>query len=261
MCGSRATATDLVLSLATFDTTDGGRLTYRLRAGPGSGPLLVLSHPRSTHAEVFEPFEAVWRGPTLAWNRRGFGGSSGEVTRSQEQDLADLLDHVGAERVMLLGLAAGGVPSVAFAGRWPERTAGLILVNSFLGQPAKFWFDRTGETPPTGDMAARELSPTFRAAPAAANWRRIAADVGQTDTGPIQPAKADLARIATLETLAIATGEEDLLFTPAMLAEAARLLPNAVCEVLPGVAHAAPYEDPAGFAAYLARTIAAFNPA
>lgn len=47
---------------------------------------------------------------------------------AQAEALADLLDHLGLGRVAVAGGSAGAIPAMAFALRFPERTAALIPI-------------------------------------------------------------------------------------------------------------------------------------
>lgn len=233
-------------------TADGAKLSFQHRPGPGA--LLVLSHPHSGDCSTFLPLLEHWQGAALIWDRRGYGGSTKGQDHSarQEDDLRLILDHVNADRVNLLGLAAGGGVSAAFAAKWPKRVGALILVSSFMGEPAQFWFDITGDQPPQGDAAARELSDAFQGDPRAIDWKKTAARNEASGAGePPQPCDVDLNALSTLSRLYLATGQHDLLFTPAMLKHAANRFPHAITSVFPDVAHAAPFENPQGFARWL----------
>lgn len=245
----------MTLSMQRVETPQGASLAYRRREGPG--PLVVFSHPHSVDQGLFDDLLRHWHGNALCWDRQGYGASTkGRSSARQEQDLAAILNHIGAQKMVLFGLAAGGAVSLAFAQKWPDRVAGLVLVSSFLGQPASFWQEKTGEAPPHGDAAERELSAGFRASPAAAQWRRRQAHLEETGAGePPQAVNITLDAPPGIP-LFLATGAEDRLFTPAMLKVAAHTMPAASCEVLPGVAHAAPAEDPGATADYLTRCLA-----
>lgn len=245
----------MISSMQRVETPQSASLAYRRRKGPG--PLVVFSHPHSADQRLFDDLLSHWHGNALSWDRQGYGASTkGRCSARQEQDLTTILDHVEAQKVVLFGLAAGGAVSLAFAQQWPDRVAGLVLVSSFLGQPASFWQEKTGETLPRGDAAERELSARFRASPAAALWHRRQAHLEGSGAGE-PPQAVNVSLDAPPGTpLFLATGAEDLLFTPAMLNVAARLLPDASCELLPSVAHAAPAEDPHATADYLTRCLA-----
>jgi len=62
--------------------------------------------------------------------------SSGKTPAEQADLFAALLDEIGVDRVVVMGLSAGGPPALQFAIRHPERTAGLILMApAILAQP------------------------------------------------------------------------------------------------------------------------------
>ncbi|WP_370205876.1 alpha/beta fold hydrolase [Pararhodobacter marinus] len=241
-------------------TPDGATVQWR---DHGTGAPLVALHPHTATGAFFEPLAQVLPGVHLiAPDRRGYGGSTrgeGYAEVTQAEDLLHLLDHLDLPRVNLLGVAAGGGPAAAFSLRWPDRVQHLVLACSFLGQSARFWQGLTGETPPEGDATERELSQAVRHTPRADAWRaQVARNQAQNAGEPPQPCSVDLSALASIPNLHLWTGIEDRLFTPAMLTEAARLLPNARTRVLPDVAHAAPWEDPQGFAEALT---AVLNPA
>lgn len=66
---------------------------------------------------------------------RGFGDDKRELPKAMTmeahaQDLKELLDECGVERVVLCGLSMGGYIAMAFLERWPDRVAGLVLANT-----------------------------------------------------------------------------------------------------------------------------------
>jgi pimeloyl-ACP methyl ester carboxylesterase/DNA-binding CsgD family transcriptional regulator len=66
----------------------------------------------------------------ILYDKRGQGASDappGDPTLEQDmEDLSAVLDAVGAERTTLIGYSEGGPVSALFAATFPERTAGLI---------------------------------------------------------------------------------------------------------------------------------------
>ncbi|NTF97930.1 alpha/beta fold hydrolase [Rhizobium rhizogenes] len=224
---------------------------------PTAGTALVLAHAHTGTASGFTPLLRILHRPALVWNRRGYGGSTrgtGYSHITQEEDLLLLLDHLRLMTVDLVGLAAGGACMAAFAARWPQRVHRLVLISSFLGQTAEFWQTATGHAAVVGAPADKELSPAFRASPDAVGWI-AAAEVNRLARAgePQQPCSVSLCDLQPVRDLHIWTGAEDRLFTPAMLRHSARLLPHAATAVMPAVAHAAPVENPALVARWLAR--------
>ncbi|SPF78162.1 alpha/beta fold hydrolase [Pseudoprimorskyibacter insulae] len=248
-------AMGLALSLTWFDTEDGARLAYRLR--PGAGPVVAFAHPHTGDMGSFDALLDLWDGPALVWDRRSYGASGrGAGGPAQADDLCALLDHLRLDRLHLIGIAAGGAVAAALVIHHPDRVAGLGLACSFIGQPHDFWCAATGEARPEGDAAARELSPAFRETDQGKRWAEKAAHLRLSGAGePPQPCPVDLAQLAACTSVHLATGQNDLLFTPVMLAHAAHLLPMASAQVLPNVAHAPHVEDPAGFARWVQNVV------
>lgn len=115
---------------------NGTRLSY---ADDGHGrPLVFIPGLGASHGMFdpqLEPFRATHRliRPDLRGN-----GDSGRLTRPVEtildrqcDDVADLLDHLGIEEVVMIGVSYGGVVAMHFALRHPTRLAGLMIVDTF----------------------------------------------------------------------------------------------------------------------------------
>jgi proline iminopeptidase len=116
-------------------TADGRRLAYRRS---GSGPILVC-HPGGPGfssrylgdlAGLDEELELVLLDP------RGTGGSDpaldprGYAIEDYASDLEELREHLGLERMRLLGHSHGGVAAIAYAARHPESVERLILAST-----------------------------------------------------------------------------------------------------------------------------------
>jgi pimeloyl-ACP methyl ester carboxylesterase len=116
-----------------------------LEAGPRGGTPVVLLHG-------FPELAYSWRGqlPVLAdagrWviapDQRGYGGSDrpelveAYAIEALTADMIGLLDAVGAERAIWVGHDWGGLVAWELARRFPERTAGVVGLNTpFLPRP------------------------------------------------------------------------------------------------------------------------------
>ena len=102
-------------------------------------------------AEFWHSIEAQWDEPALAaflrrlssfgrliaFDQRGTGISDPVPPNeflSLEQwldDISAVMDEVGWKQAVLLGMGGGGTLSTLFAATYPERTSGLVLVNSY----------------------------------------------------------------------------------------------------------------------------------
>ena len=96
----------------------------------GAGPPIVFIHGWTLDLEVWNPQAAALKGlfRVIRYDRRGFGLSDGAPGFAADgEDLARLLDHLQPGPATLVGLSQGARVALAFALRFPERVAGLVL--------------------------------------------------------------------------------------------------------------------------------------
>lgn len=117
---------------------DGVRLRYDVH---GSGPVVLLSHGYSATSAMWRPQIGPLseRYTVVTWDMRGHGetdAGADPVNYSEAatvQDMAALLDEVGASRAAIGGLSLGGYMSLAFHATRPQRTAALLLLDTGPG--------------------------------------------------------------------------------------------------------------------------------
>ena len=118
-----------------FTTADGRKLTYRHM---GTGPVLVC-HPGGPgfSSSYFADLAGLWEQFTLVMlNPRGTGGSDRPAdTRAYQiddyvADVEELRQHLGLEKVLLLGHSHGGVVAMAYAAAHPGRLERLVLAST-----------------------------------------------------------------------------------------------------------------------------------
>ncbi len=83
-------------------------------------------------ADVLAP-----KGRVVAISRPGYLGtplSSGASPEQQADLIAELLDHLGIERAVVMAISGGGYSALTFAHRHPQRCRGLVLCST-LGEP------------------------------------------------------------------------------------------------------------------------------
>jgi proline iminopeptidase len=118
-----------------FTTSDGRKLTYRRL---GSGPMLVI-HPGGPgfSSAYLGDLAGLWERYTLViLNPRGTGGSDRPADRGAYRlddyisDLEELRQHLGLERMLLLGYSHGGLVAQAYASAHPGRVRRLVLAST-----------------------------------------------------------------------------------------------------------------------------------
>lgn len=247
---------------------NGTRLCYEVD-GPGDAPALVFVHGFSLDTRMWdrqvEAFAGRYR--VVRYDLRGFGRSAipeAGVHYQHHDDLRALLDTLGIERAVVVGLSLGGAVALDFVLRQPERVRALVLVGAVVpgfDAPGLHALSRdvwtAGRT--SGADAAKALwieCGLFEVANERATsrvaLRRMVSDYsgwGWTDSDPGTWAEpncaAQLDRISVPSLVVV--GERDL---PDML-QAANALASGIHGarevVLPGLGHLPNMEDPPAF--------------
>jgi class 3 adenylate cyclase/pimeloyl-ACP methyl ester carboxylesterase len=122
-----------------YAKTSGGSVAYQV-VGAGPPDVLAVKAP-------FLPLDLMWDEPRLVrflnglssfsrhiWlDRRGMGASDAiapidaRLNESDADDMIAVLDDLGCERVVVLGLFP--LPALQFAATHPDRTSALVLIN------------------------------------------------------------------------------------------------------------------------------------
>jgi len=118
----------------SFAVVDGLRMHYLER--PGHGVPVLLVHGLPGTAEDWNAVTALLPGRrTIAVDRPGFGYSGGGYVPFDRQlsTLAALMSRLGIARAVIAGHSYGGTLALGFAERYPNRVAGLALVDAAAG--------------------------------------------------------------------------------------------------------------------------------
>ena len=117
---------------------DGVHIHYEVA---GSGPALILTHGYSATARMWDgqidPLKDHFT--VITWDMRGHGQSDyphDQAAYSEAatvEDMAALLDAVGAKDAVVGGLSLGGYMSLAFHATHPERTRALLIIDTGPG--------------------------------------------------------------------------------------------------------------------------------
>lgn len=101
----------------------------------GDGPAILFSHGFLMDHTMFDPQVAEFSGShrCVTWDARGFGGT--RVTEpfsywDSADDAVALLDHLGIDRAVFVGMSQGGFMSLRAALAHPARVAGVVLIDS-----------------------------------------------------------------------------------------------------------------------------------
>jgi len=117
-----------------FAKVNGTELYYEVH---GQGAPLVLAHGgASNHISWFNQVVAFRDHYTvITYDQRGFGFSeeNGDYSFTAVDDLRELLNHLGYEKVALMGQSLGGAVIGGFASRYPERVRALVLSSTPAG--------------------------------------------------------------------------------------------------------------------------------
>ena len=114
------------------------RIHYETR---GQGPVILLSHGYSATAQMWRgQHAALSQAHTLVtWDMRGHGQSDSPddpaaySAQATIDDMAAILDAVGAERAIIGGLSLGGYFSLMFHATYPARVRALLILDTGPG--------------------------------------------------------------------------------------------------------------------------------
>ena len=183
--------------MAYVTSADGLRLAYDVT---GQGAALLCLPGLTRNMEDFEPICEAFahRAQVIRMDFRGPGASDWCDPASYQVpveagDVVALLDHLGLDRVTILGTSRGGLVALVLAAMARDRIAGVIFndigpeimpeglsyIMDYLGKPPKF---RT-----LAEAAAalpRHYAPAFRDVPAE-NWAALARRIYREEGGQL----------------------------------------------------------------------------
>ena len=254
----------------TVTTPDGATLEMTI-AGPGDGPVVVLSHCWTGSRAVWGPVaeRLVADGcRVVLYDQRGHGGSTdGDRPHSIPMlgdDLRAVLTEVDARDAVLVGHSMGGMSVQSFLTEHPvefkERVRGVVLVATaakvlgraippslatrLMGEGALEW-SRRGSVGYV--MARRSLGRGARRADVELTLDGLARTNGIARAGFLA-AMAGMDLHAGLQAIDVPTtvlvGNRDRLTPPRLARELVSSIPGARLVVLPGAGHMLPLEAP-----------------
>jgi pimeloyl-ACP methyl ester carboxylesterase len=243
----------------TYAELPGVRIFYRDTGG--SGVPVVFLHAATGSSRVWEyqiPAFTAAGYRFIAFDRRGWGRTVSDPAARQPgaaaDDLLGLIDHLGIERVHLVGTAAGVSVALDFALSFPQRVRSLVLANGIGGVQDQDYLQMGRRIrPPQFDALPpefRELGPSYRAAHADGTKRWMDLENMSRPAGPPAPSQPMKNRLtfALLETLKAPTlliaGGADLYAPPPVLQLFAARIKNSESIIVPEAGHSAYWEQP-----------------
>jgi pimeloyl-ACP methyl ester carboxylesterase len=230
----------------------------------GTGVPIVLLHPNTGTAEIWEPQIAAFAAEgyrIIAFDRRGYGKSIIDAAPNPQGgsiagDLAALADHLRLDKFHLVGVAGGGFAALDYAAWHPERLRSLVVgasTGSFQDKEIQDFIARIA-IPEIRKQAAyyREVGASYRGAnpEGTRRWIEIEEHSRQPDV-PFQPplrTPNTFAKIATIPTPAlIIAADADIIAPPAMMRVWARHMQNHEWAVIHDAGHAMAWEQPGAF--------------
>ena len=236
---------------------------HHVVTGPEDAPVVVLAGSLGATHAMWDPqvpaLEKQFR--VVRYDARGHGRSpvpAGPYAIDDlTDDLAALLDTVGADSAHVVGLSLGGMTAMRLAARDPERVQRLVLLSTSARlEPADAWHERAATVRAQGTQAVAGTvverwftAPYLHAHPEVR--REWVASVAATpaegyasccEAVAAMDLRADLSRI-TAPTLAIAGAEDPATPTPHLEAIATSVQDGRLV-VVPDAAHLLSVQQP-----------------
>lgn len=227
----------------------------------GDGSALLLLHSTVCDRRMWDPQLPALAGAgfrAVRCDLRGYGDSPVPAEPySDAEDVAELLDTLGADRVALVAASGGGRVALEVAARWPSRVSALALLCTAMAghEPSaelRAFGEREDALLEAGDAdAATELNVRTWLTPDATEQTREAVRAMQRHAFMVQLAAPDVAPIRaeydlgaiTAPTLLV-SGARDLVDFRQIATRLAAELPDARHIELPWAGHLPSIERP-----------------
>jgi pimeloyl-ACP methyl ester carboxylesterase len=246
----------------------------------GEGPPILLIPPSGSTASTWGalPGDLAGAGRVIAYDRRGYARSGGEVVRSAAEhtrDAAAVLDALGAGPAVVVGTSAGATIALDLAVRRPDLVRAVVVHEaawralrhpdaSGLATLARMqWLAWRGRYPEAAETllrwvySYRDGGSTWDAFPEA--WRQTARDNGRAVVADLKSSMGGYPRaqdLATITAPVVCTyGSRSRGYMRPLTRSLAQAIPAASVREIGGTAHAVPFDAPGSFAQVIAETI------
>lgn len=224
----------------------------------GEGPAIVFAHGAGGNHLSWWQQVPYFRGSyrCVTFDHRGFGLSAepegGPGAAAFPEDLRQLLDVLGIDRVFLVAQSMGGGTCMGFTVAYPERVLGLVMadtIGAISDASLAELNQRTRESRPPATLDTGAYNPRLRQERPALAF--LYDSIRATNPPRRQSEVEREARfVATTEKLAalrvpvlFLAGSEDALIAPEVIRHASKLIPGARYEEVPGCGHSVYFEN------------------
>src|SRR5215813_6087483 len=239
----------------------------------GEGQPILLIPPSGSTASTWGtlPGDLAGAGRVIAYDRRGYTRSGGEVVRSAAEharDAAAILDALAARPTVLVGTSAGATIALDLTVRRPDLVRAVVVheaawralrhpdASGVVVLARMRWLGWRGRYPEAAETllrwvySYRDGGSTWDAFPeqwrqtARENGRSVVADLKSTMGG--YPSAPDLATITA--PVVCTYGSRSRSYMRPLTRSLARAIPTATVREIDGTAHAVPFDAPGAFA-------------
>jgi pimeloyl-ACP methyl ester carboxylesterase len=265
--------------IGQFIDVNGVRVHYLVQ-GPQDAPVLVLLHGNGAAIQDFIASDLMARAAkkyrVIAIDRPGFGYTDRPRLKvwtpdAQAKLIGAVLEKLGVSKAIVLGHSWGTLVALAFALRFPERTAGLVLACGYYFPTSRkdVWFLSTPAIPVIGDVLRHTVLPMIGERISEKVIRRIFAPrpvpqrfrdefplglslrpgtlrASAEETGLMVPSAAQMqGRYGTIRCpVAIIWADGDRIVEKEQGPRLKKAIPHAITREFSGVGHMAHYADP-----------------
>jgi len=246
----------------------------------GEGQPILLIPPAGSTASTWGtlPGDMAGAGRVIAYDRRGYRRSGGEVVRSAAEharDAAAILDALEVRPAVLVGTSAGATIALDLAVRRPDLVRAVVVHEaawralrhpdaSGLGTLVRMqWLAWRGRYPDAAETllrwvyAYRDGGSAWDAFPE--QWRQTARNNGRSVVADLKSSLGGYPRardLATITAPVVCTyGSRSRSYMRAVTRSLAQAIPAATVREIGGAAHAVAFDAPGNFAQVIAEVI------
>jgi pimeloyl-ACP methyl ester carboxylesterase len=246
----------------------------------GVGPPILLIHPAGAAASTWGPVvgDLARVGRLIAYDRRGYARSGGEVVRSASTHTGDaiaVLEALEATPVVVVGTSAGATLALDLAVRRPDLVRAVVAhespwramrhpTASGLGTLARVqWRGWRGQYAEAAETLLRYVyryrdgGSAWDAFPD--DWRRIGRESGRSVLADLRSTMGSYPRVGDLATITspvVCThGSRSGRYMRSITRSLARAIPTATVREIDGAAHAVAFDAPVAFVQVVVQAI------